>query len=242
MKYGVTTKMLEIRNIKFSYQDYLDFDFNLKLSKGESLAVLGMTGSGKSTLLNLIAGFITPTEGEILFQNKNIEQITPHKRPVNMLFQENNIFNHLNVFNNVALGISPDLKINESEKLKIEKALEEVDLDGFNTRLPHQLSEGQKLRIAIARILVRKKPILLLDEPFLLLDPPVRGEMLGLVNILKKDNSLITLMVTRSYKEAVLNCDKICFINDGQIIHINDAKKFAESTNHPLINSYIESI
>jgi thiamine transport system ATP-binding protein len=234
--------MLELKNIKLYYKDYLDFHFNLNLEAGKSLGIIGLTGSGKSTLLNLIAGFVAPTTGEILFRNNNINDILASKRPVNMLFQKNNIFEHLNVFDNVALGISPSLKITNAEKLIVEEALCKVKLDGFNSRFSNKLNEGQQNKIAIARILVRKQPILLLDEPFTTLDPPMRSEMLELIKFLQQENDLTTLMVTHNYKEALLYCDKICFIDDGKIIHINEAKKFAETTKHPIINSYINSL
>lgn len=234
--------MLELRKIKLYYKEYLDFHFNFKLDKGESIGIIGLSGSGKTTLLNLIAGFISPTEGEIILNGHNINKIPANKRPINMLFQQNNIFDHLNVFDNVALGISPALKINNEQKLIIENALSKVKLDGFNYRFPYKLSEGQKHKISIARILVRKQPILLLDEPFTTLDPPVRSEMYALIKMLQQENSLSILMVTHNYKEALLYCDKICFINDGKIIHFADAQKFSATTKHPIITSYIESI
>ncbi len=242
MSYGVEIKMLELKNLQYKYKDSMFFDFSFKLQLGESLALIGLSGSGKTTLLNLIAGFITPIDGELLFESNNITKVSANNRPVNMLFQEHNIFNHLNVFDNVALGISPGLKISKIERKLVEHALEKVGLGGFNVRLPHQLSGGQKQKLAISRALVRKKPILLLDEAFSSLDPPMRVEMLDLVKSLQKEHSLTMIMATHNYREAVHRCDKICFIDNGRILHIDNAKDFDEKTKNPTIKAYISCL
>ncbi len=223
-------------------EDLMSFDFSIKLDKGESVAIIGPSGSGKSTLLNLIAGFILPSGGTLTFENKDISQDHSGKRPLNMLFQEHNVFNHLNVFDNVALGISPGLKLSKLDRELIEHALEKVGLDGFNVRFPYQLSGGQKQRLAIARALIRNKPILLLDEAFTSLDPPLRMEMLDLIKTLQEEHDLIMLMVTHNYKEALYLCNKICFIDNGKILHINSAKEFASSAKQQVIKTYISCI
>ncbi len=243
--------MLDLKNVQYQFKDSkfkdsIFFDFSLNLKNGESLAIIGSSGSGKSTLLNLIAGFIFPSKGIITFSEKNNNQditfLDPGKRPVNMLFQEHNIFNHLTVFDNVALGLSPGLRITKPQHKLIEQALEKVGLDGFNTRFPYQLSGGQKQRLAIARALIRNKPILLLDEAFASLDPPLKTEMLDLVHSLQKEHSLIMLMVTHNYKEAARICDKTCFIDDGKILHIDNTKQFLESAKSSIIKKYISCI
>lgn len=231
--------MLNIKHIGYQHKEGLSFDFNLKINNSDSLAIIGPSGSGKSTLLNLIAGFIKPNKGDIVFDKKNITNIPPKDRPINMLFQEHNLFPHLNVFDNIAIGIDPNLKISPMQKESIEYALKKVGLFGFNKRFPHQLSGGQKQRVAIARTIIRNKPILLLDEPFSFLDPPLRLEMLDLVKELQQENLFIMIMVTHDYSDALRICNKTCFIQNGSILHINDTKEFVATTKNPLIHTYI---
>jgi thiamine transport system ATP-binding protein len=230
--------MLQLKEISHKYMDRSPFEFSLKLDKSDSLAVIGPSGAGKSTLLNLISGFATATRGKILFAGEDITNFAPNLRPVNILFQDNNLFLHLNAFDNIAIGLSPNLKINSTQKEIVEQALERVGLSGFNKRFPHQLSGGQKQRIALARTLVRKKEILLLDEPFSFLDPPLRIEMLDLVKSLQKENQFITIMVTHDYNDALRICNKSCFLQNGRIIYTNQTDKFIAESKISEIKSY----
>ena len=230
--------MLELNQVCHQYNNQSSFEFTLKLDKADSLAIIGPSGAGKSTLLDLISGFIIPSKGEIIFAGENITNSHPGKRPTNMLFQENNLFPHLNVFDNIAIGISSSLKIDQHQREVVETALARVGLDGFERRFPHQLSGGQRQRVALARTIVRNKPILLLDEPFSFLDPPLRIEMLDLVRSLQKERSFIMLMVTHDYGDALRICNKTCFIQNGKILHMNQTELFSETTKIPLIKSY----
>jgi thiamine transport system ATP-binding protein len=207
--------MLVLKNLCFKYQDGIEYRFNLELKTGDSLAVMGSSGAGKSTLLNLIAGFLTPSKGEIIFNNQDIARLAPNNRPINMLFQEHNLFQHLNVFDNVALGVSANLKINKSQNERIEQALIRVGLSGFNKKLPHQLSGGQKQRVALARTLVRNKPMLLLDEPFSFLDLDLHHEMIDLVKSIQQEHQMIMIMVTHNPEDALKICNKNCVMKDG---------------------------
>jgi len=230
--------MLELNQIYHRYGPQLEFEFSLKLNTADSLAIIGPSGAGKSTLLDLISGFVSPSKGNIIFAQEDITHLSPGKRPTNMLFQENNLFSHLNIFDNIAIALNSSLNINQAQKELVEHALERVMLAGFFRRFPHQLSSGQKQRVALARIIVRQKPILLLDEPFSFLDPPLRIEMLDLVKSLQKEHSFIMLMVTHNYSDAVRSCNKTCFVQNGQILHFSNTEKFIESTTNPLIKSY----
>ena len=231
--------MLNIEAIKYNYVDHLSFKFSLELDQGDSLAIIGPSGSGKSTLLNLIAGFISPSQGKIIFNDTAITNIPPSERPINMLFQEKNLFPHLTVFNNVAIGLAPNLKLDQNQHKIIMQALEKVGIESYANRLPNQLSGGQRQRIAIARVLVRKKPILLLDEPFLFLDPPLRIEMLDLIHNLQKELALITIMVTHDYNDCLRISNKVCFISAGRIVHIDETKNFAKTANSPIIKKFL---
>lgn len=213
--------VLALENIRFNYSK-LAFEFNFKLASGLCLAVTGESGSGKSTLLNLIAGFLNPDCGKIYFNGQRIDQLAPHRRPLTILFQEHNLFNHLTVFQNIALGIQPSLKLDDAEKQSIKDALRKVDLAGMGSRLPESLSGGQRQRVAIARCLVRSRPILLLDEPFGGLNEELRTEIRTLLDTLKNQLNLTMLWVTHDPGDVKGIADKWVKLKDGKIETISD--------------------
>ena len=172
--------MITLESVQFRYEDMI-MNFELHVAKGELVGIIGPSGAGKSTLLSLIAGFDAPVSGRLSIAGSNMEGITPDQRPVSMIFQDHNSFAHLDVWTNVALGISPGLKLDARQSDLINSALEHVGLLEFKSRKPTELSGGERQRIAIARALVRDKPVLLLDEPFTALGPALRREMLDLV-------------------------------------------------------------
>ena len=191
--------------------------FNLNVKAGERVAIIGESGAGKSTLLNLIAGFEFPAQGEIWLNDKNHTRSAPYERPVSMLFQENNLFPHLTVQQNLALGIKPSLKLTALEQEKIEQVACSVGLGDYLQRLPNSLSGGQKQRVALARCLLRDKPILLLDEPFSALDQKLRVEMLALIAKLCDEKDLTLLLVTHQPSELIGSIDRVLVVENGQI-------------------------
>ena len=191
--------------------------FNLSVNSGERVAIIGESGAGKSTLLNLIAGFEFPHQGEIWLNDKNHTRSAPYERPVSMLFQENNLFPHLTVQQNLALGLKPSLKLTALEREKIEQVACSVGLGDYLQRLPNSLSGGQKQRVALARCLLRDKPILLLDEPFSALDQKLRVEMLVLIAKLCDERHLTLLLVTHQPSELVGTIDRVLLVENGQI-------------------------
>ena len=191
--------------------------FNLNVKAGERVAIIGESGAGKSTLLNLIAGFEFPAQGEIWLNDKNHTRSAPYERPVSMLFQENNLFPHLTVQQNLALGLKPSLKLTALEQEKIEQVACSVGLGDYLQRLPNSLSGGQKQRVALARCLLRDKPILLLDEPFSALDQKLRVEMLALIAKLCDEKYLTLLLVTHQPSELVGTIDRVLLVENGQI-------------------------
>lgn len=191
--------------------------FNLNVKAGERVAIIGESGAGKSTLLNLIAGFEFPAQGEIWLNDKNHTRSAPYERPVSMLFQENNLFPHLTVQQNLALGIKPSLKLTALEQEKIEQVACSVGLGDYLERLPNSLSGGQKQRVALARCLLRGKPILLLDEPFSALDQKLRVEMLALIAKLCDEKDLTLLLVTHQPSELIGSIDQVLVVENGQI-------------------------
>ena len=191
--------------------------FNLSVNAGERVAIIGESGAGKSTLLNLIAGFEFPAQGEIWLNDKNHTRSAPYERPVSMLFQENNLFPHLTVQQNLALGIKPSLKLTALEQEKIEQVACSVGLGDYLQRLPNSLSGGQKQRVALARCLLRDTPILLLDEPFSALDQKLRVEMLALIAKLCDEKDLRLLLVTHQPSELIGSIDQVLVVENGQI-------------------------
>ncbi|PRL65853.1 thiamine ABC transporter ATP-binding protein [Haemophilus influenzae] len=191
--------------------------FNLNVKAGERVAIIGESGAGKSTLLNLIAGFEFPAKGEIWLNDKNHTRSAPYERPVSILFQENNLFPHLTVQQNLALGIKPSLKLTALEQEKIEQVACSVGLGDYLQRLPNSLSGGQKQRVALARCLLRDKPILLLDEPFSALDQKLRVEMLALIAKLCDEKDLTLLLVTHQPSELIGSIDQVLVVENGQI-------------------------
>ena len=208
--------MIRLDNV-FLADDTLPMTFDLQVAVGTRIAIVGPSGAGKSTLLNLIAGFVLPTRGEIWLNGENHTQSAPYERPVSMLFQENNLFPHLTVQQNLALGLKTSLKLTALEQDQIERVADAVGLTSFLSRLPNSLSGGQKQRVALARCLLRDKPILLLDEPFSALDPELRLEMLNLIDELCHSKNLTLLLVTHQPSELTGKVDHMLRIENGRI-------------------------
>ena len=208
--------MIRLDNV-FLADDALPMMFDLQVVEGERIAIVGPSGAGKSTLLNLIAGFVLPTQGNIWLNGENHTRSAPYERPVSMLFQENNLFPHLTVQQNLALGLKTSLKLTALEQDQIEQVADAVGLTSFLSRLPNSLSGGQKQRVALARCLLRDKPILLLDEPFSALDPELRMDMLNLIDELCHSKNLTLLLVTHQPSELTGKVDRMLRIENGRI-------------------------
>ena len=204
-------------NITFNYEQ-MPMQFTLSVQKGERVAIIGESGAGKSTLLNLIAGFDLPTSGEIWLNNCNHTQTEVASRPVSMLFQDNNLFPHLTVEQNIGLALVPSLKLNTEQKAQVAEIADKMGIAEFLARRADQLSGGQKQRVALARTLLRDKPILLLDEPFSALDPKRREELQQLVAKLCQERNLTLLMVTHQIEESRALFDRILCVENGRIV------------------------
>lgn len=203
----------------------LDFDypgmpmhFALNIAQGERLAIIGESGAGKSTLLNLIAGFETVKQGKLRFNGQDHLHSQPADRPVSMLFQDNNLFPHLSVAENIGLALTPSLKLRHTEKQKVEEIALKMGIAELLSRRTDTLSGGQKQRTALARTLLRDKPILLLDEPFSALDPERRIELQELVGKLCHERSLTLLMVTHQFEESRTLFTRRLDIQNGHIV------------------------
>ena len=208
--------MLKLNDVTWLYQ-HLPMRFTLSIERGERIAVLGPSGAGKSTLLNLIAGFLPPASGSLLIDGEKHNATPPAQRPVSMLFQENNLFNHLTVRQNIGLGIHPGLKLNREQRAQVTAIAGQMGMDTLLDRLPGELSGGQRQRAALARCLVRQQPVLLLDEPFSALDPALRQEMLTLVADVCQRQQLTLLMVSHSVEDAARIAPRSIVVAEGRI-------------------------
>ncbi|WP_317179918.1 thiamine ABC transporter ATP-binding protein ThiQ [Lelliottia amnigena] len=208
--------MLKLTDVTWLYQ-HLPMRFTLTAQQGEMIAILGPSGAGKSTLLNLIAGFLPPARGEMTINGQDHTHTPPSQRPVSMLFQENNLFTHLTVRQNIGLGMDPGLKLTAKQRQKCDAIAQQMGLTELSDRLPGELSGGQRQRVALARCLVREQPILLLDEPFSALDPALRQEMLQLVKDVCLQKQLTMLMVSHSVEDAASIAPRAVVIADGRI-------------------------
>ncbi|AMY71463.1 ATP-binding cassette domain-containing protein [Frigidibacter mobilis] len=170
--------------------------------EGARVAVIGPSGAGKSTLLAAVAGFVPLTGGRILWAGQDLAPLAPGARPLSILFQDQNLFPHLTVLQNVGLGLRPDLRLARAQQAQVAAALERVGLAGLGARLPAQLSGGQQGRVALARALLRARPLLLLDEPFAALGPALKAEMLDLVAEIAAETASTVLMVSHEPADA----------------------------------------
>lgn len=179
-------------------------------------AVIGPSGAGKSTLLGALCGFVPLEQGKILWQQRDITDQPPGVRPMTMLFQDNNLFPHLTVAQNVGLGLRPDLRLNVEDHSKVQDALKRVDLGGYGDRKPGRLSGGQQSRAALARVLVQARPFVMLDEPFAALGPALRNEMLDLVQDLVAQTGATLMMVTHAPEDVRRIADEVIFVEGGR--------------------------
>lgn len=208
--------MLKLNEVNWHYP-HQAMSFTLTVSPGERIAILGPSGAGKSTLLSLIAGFLPAAHGTILLNGENHTATPPARRPLSMLFQENNLFHHLTIGENIALGMHPGLKLTPAQRQHLHALAEKMAIGDLLDRLPDELSGGQRQRAALARCLVRNQPILLLDEPFSALDPALRQEMLTLVADICQRQQLTLLMVSHSVEDAARIAPRSLVIADGKI-------------------------
>ncbi|MFD2176436.1 thiamine ABC transporter ATP-binding protein [Veronia pacifica] len=208
--------MLKVNNLTHSYQT-TKLSFSFTAEQGSINAILGPSGAGKSTLLMLLCGLLEPDMGETTLGGQDFTFAPAHMRPLSILFQEHNLFSHLSVKDNIGLGLSPSLKLNEAAWQQVFDAADAVGLSEYLNRLPDALSGGQKQRVALARCMIRQRPLLLLDEPFSALDPALRQEMLLLVKKLAQQQEATILMVTHHPEDARLIADNLLFVDQGQI-------------------------
>jgi thiamine transport system ATP-binding protein len=237
----MTPPAIRLDAVRFDYED-MAMLFDATVPAGALTAVIGPSGAGKSTLLNLIAGFETPLSGRVLIGGEDVTGAGPEVRPVSMIFQDHNLFTHLDVFTNVALGVSPSLKLDEAARAAVTQALERVGLPRMAARRPGELSGGERQRVAIARALVRNRPVLLLDEPFAALGPALRRAMVDLVRDLAAERGLTVLWVTHEPQDARHAASHTAYVEAGRIVALKPtADLFATVAATPGLGAYLGS-
>lgn len=233
-------KCIELRHISKSFDGEKILDsLNLDIRENEFVTLLGPSGCGKTTTLRIMAGFVTPDEGQVLLQGKDIARVPANKRPINTVFQRYALFTHMNIEENIAFG----LRIKKMSKSQIDEkvkwALKLVNLEGFEKRMPESLSGGQQQRIAIARAIVNEPKILLLDEPLGALDLKLRQEMqYGLIQ-LKEKLGITFVYVTHDQEEALTMSDRIVVMNKGYIQQVGTPEDIYNEPQNAFVADFI---
>ena len=239
----VGTAFLQIRHIVKQFDDVFAVDdVSLDIAQGEIFALLGSSGCGKSTLLRMLAGFETPTSGQIVLGGQDIVGLAPYDRPINMMFQSYALFPHLNVWDNIAFGLRRDGMAKADISQRVEEMLEMVQLKPYAKRKPHQLSGGQQQRVALARSLAKRPRLLLLDEPLGALDAKLRQRtQLELVHIIQRVG-VTCVMVTHDQEEAMTMATRIGVMSEGKILQIGRPEEIYETPNCRFVADFIGSV
>ncbi|RVC56557.1 MAG: thiamine ABC transporter ATP-binding protein [Mesorhizobium sp.] len=229
---------VRLEDVSFDYGE-APFRFDVGFADAKITAIMGPSGSGKSTLLNLVAGFEAPRSGRVLIDGSDVSAAPPSARPVSMVFQENNLFAHLSVERNVGLGRSPSLSLGEADHAAIAEALARVGLAGKERRLPRELSGGERQRVALARVLVRDRPVLLLDEPFASLGPALRDDMLDLLASVHAERQMTVLFVTHQPEDARRIGQDMVFLDNHTVAATGTAADFFDGSGPDAFRRYV---
>lgn len=215
----MTEKIISLRNITVEFERIKVLEnFNLDIANHEFVTFLGPSGCGKTTTLRIIGGFLTPLRGDVFFEGKRINHLPPYKRNINTVFQRYALFPHLNVYDNVAFGLSLQKLPKKEIDKKVNSMLKLVGLSGFNNRNINRLSGGQQQRVAIARALVLQPKVLLLDEPLGALDLKLRKEMQLELKRIHDATKITFIYVTHDQEEALTMSDRVIVMNKGKIL------------------------
>lgn len=230
--------MIDLENVHWTTDDF-NVRFSLSFPGPGIIGIIGPSGGGKSTLLNIVAGFTEPQSGRVRINGNDVTGFSPSERPVSILFQEHNLFAHLDAAKNAALGLKPDLSLDKAEWREVDAALARLGLQGRETHRPAELSGGERQRVALARIFLRKKPILLLDEPFSGLGPRLRRDMLEIVRKLQQDLDLTVLMVSHDPDDLKSIATHAVFVADGTASTPQTIDRFFATPLQPRLADYL---
>lgn len=232
----------ELRGVSKRFGDVLAAsDLNLSIAEGEFLSFLGPSGCGKTTALRMLAGFEVPTEGDVLLDGEVVNDLDAYHRPVNMVFQQYALFPHMTVAQNIGYGLRqrrprlPKAHIAE----KVSRALDVVQLNGFDNRKIWEMSGGQQQRVALARAIVNEPKLLLLDEPMAALDRKLRKEMQIELQNLQRKLGITFVLVTHDQEEALSMSDRICVMRDGRIVQIGSPQELYDKPNSRYVADFV---
>jgi len=203
---------------------------NLDIAENEFFALLGASGSGKTTLLRMLAGFETPTSGEVRLDGRDISHVSPNHRPVNLMFQSYALFPHMSVARNIAYGLEMERLPRSEINARVGEILEMIQLSDLAGRKPDQLSGGQRQRVALARALVKRPRLLLLDEPLGALDKKLRGAMQLELKRIQDQFGITFIVVTHDQEEALVMADRVAILKDGGLLQCGTPREIYE---HP---------
>lgn len=206
--------MLRLDHLSLSYPGF-HLSANWTADPAQIIALIGPSGAGKSTLLLTIAGFLPLVDGRIVWHDRSLGGLPPANRPISILFQDQNLFPHLTVFQNLGLALSPNLRLSFAQKAKIDAVLERLGLQGLGSKRPAELSGGQQARAALGRVLLQGRPILLLDEPFAALGPALKTDLLELVRDHVVGTGALALMVTHNPQDALRFAGQTVLVAEG---------------------------
>lgn len=230
--------MLELKKIRKSYEGIEVLkNINLKIEKGEIVSILGPSGCGKTTLLNLILGLTQVSEGRIIFDGEDITEMSMEKRGFNIVFQDYALFPNLNVYENIVYGLKN--KSNISTTKEVQDLINLLGLGKHLTKKIEELSGGQKQRTALARTLVMKPKILLLDEPLSALDGVIKESIKQKIKEIARDFKLTTIIVTHDPEEALTLSDKVLIVNEGQISQFGTPEEIIKKPANDFVSEFI---
>ena len=232
--------IIELKNITMSFENEKVLDaINLNIHDKEFITLLGPSGCGKTTTLRIIAGFLTPEEGDIIFSGEKINNVPAYKRQVNTIFQRYALFPHLNVFENVAFGLRIKKLPEKEVKEKVEEMLKLVNLSGMEKRKIHNLSGGQQQRVAIARAIANNPRVLLLDEPLAALDLKLRKDMQNELKKIQQQLGITFVFVTHDQEEALSMSDRVVVMDNGKIQQIGTPQDIYNEPTNAFVADFI---
>jgi spermidine/putrescine transport system ATP-binding protein len=234
------TPAVELTHITKHFESFTAVDdISMRIEQAEFFSMLGASGCGKTTTLRMIAGFEHPTSGTIRLNGQSIEQQPPHRRNVNMVFQNYALFPHLSVFENVAFGLRVKRLQSAALRQQVGEALAMVQLVDMDQRKPAQLSGGQQQRVALARALVNQPAVLLLDEPLGALDQKLRKDMQLELKRLQREVKITFIYVTHDQEEALTMSDRIAVMHQGKVLQVDDPRTLYDCPQSRYVASFI---
>ena len=232
--------MIEVKSITKKFGNLIAIkNFSIDIEHGEFFALLGPSGCGKTTLLRVISGFETADRGDIFLDKENISNLKPFIRPTNLMFQSYALFPHYNVFKNISYGLEREKLEKEEVASRVNEIILKTNLNGLEERYPDQLSGGQKQRVALARCLVKKPKVLLLDEPLTALDKNLKEKMKIELKNLQKQFGITFVIVTHDQDEALALADRVAVMNEGELVQVGTPKEIYSEPENFFVAEFI---